>query len=104
HAAVFGEVFPGPAVFYASVEEFRKDLHQLHFRDETILLKGARVFEFEDIDRLLSEQIHQTVMEINLNAVTNNLGQYRHHLPPTTRLMAMVKAFSYGSGSFEISG
>ena len=103
HAAVFAELFPGAATFYPSVEDLKKDIHQLHFRDETILLKGARVFEFEDIDRLLSEQIHQTVMEINLNAMTNNLGQYRHHLPPSTKLMAMVKAFSYGSGSFEIA-
>jgi alanine racemase len=102
-APVMAEVFRGAASFYPSVEEFRKDLHQLHFRDETILLKGARVFAFEEIDRLLSEQIHQTVLEINLNAMTNNLGQYRHRLPPTTRLMAMVKAFSYGSGSFEIA-
>jgi len=102
-APLISDVFPGAVSFYPSVEEFRKDLHQLHFRDETILLKGARIFAFEEIDRLLSEQIHQTVLEINLNAMTNNLGQYRHRLPPTTRLMAMVKAFSYGSGSFEIA-
>lgn len=103
HADVFKEWFLGSAVFYASVEDLKKELHRLHFRDETILLKGARVFEFEEIDRLLSEQIHQTVMEINLNAMTANLGQYRQRIPSTTRLMAMVKAFSYGSGSFEIA-
>lgn len=103
HAGVITTAFPGAAVFYPSVEEFRKDIHQLHFRDETILLKGARVFEFEEIDRMLSEQIHQTVLEINLDAMTNNLGQYRTQLPPSTKLMAMVKAFSYGSGSFEIA-
>jgi alanine racemase len=103
HAELITEWFKGTAVFYPSVEEFKKDFHQLHFRDETILLKGARVFAFEDIDRLLSEQIHQTVMEINLDALTNNLGQYRARLEPSTRLMAMVKAFSYGSGSFEIA-
>lgn len=103
HADVFKEWFAGDQVFYPSVEDFKKDLHRLHFRDETILLKGARVFEFEEIDRLLSAQIHQTVMEINLNAMTSNLGQYRQRLSPATRLMAMVKAFSYGSGSFEIA-
>lgn len=103
HADLITKWFTAPAVFYPSVEEFKKDLHQLHFRDETILLKGARVFAFEDIDRLLSEQIHQTVLEINLDALTNNLGQYRGRLDPATRLMAMVKAFSYGSGSFEIA-
>jgi len=103
HAELIGRWFKAPAVFYPSAEEFKKALFQLHFRDETILLKGARVFEFEDIDRLLSEQIHQTVLEINLDALTNNLGQYRGRLEPSTRLMAMVKAFSYGSGSFEIA-
>jgi len=103
HADIIAKWFTAPAVFYPSVEEFKKALFQLHFRDETILLKGARVFEFEDIDRLLSEQIHQTVLEINLDALTNNLGQYRGRLDPSTQLMAMVKAFSYGSGSFEIA-
>jgi Alr-MurF fusion protein len=95
--------FPGETVCYPSVDDFKRDLHQLHFRDETILLKGARVFEFEQIDRLLSEQIHQTVLEINLNAMAQNLRQYRQLLEPGTRVMAMVKAFAYGSGSFEIA-
>lgn len=91
------------SVFYDSVEAFKKDFHRLHFRDETILLKGARIFEFEAIDRLLSEQIHQTVLEINLSAMADNLKQYQQLLSPSTKLMAMVKAFSYGGGSFEIA-
>lgn len=95
--------FPGETVCYPSVDHFKQDLHLLHFRDETILIKGARVFEFEQIDRLLSEQIHQTVLEINLNAMAQNLRQYRQLLEPGTRVMAMVKAFAYGSGSFEIA-
>jgi len=103
HTAIFRQSFPGESVFYPTVEHFKKDLQPLHFRDETILLKGARVFEFEQIDRLLSEQIHQTVLEINLNAMANNLRQYRQHLQPATKLMAMVKAFAYGSGSYEIA-
>jgi len=103
YATVIGQWFPGEAVFYSSVDHFKKDLHHLHFRDETILIKGARVFEFEDIDQLLSEQIHQTVLEINLNAMTHNLRQYRQLLQPATKMMAMVKAFSYGSGSYEIA-
>ena len=102
-AAIFGQWFPGEAVFYPSVEAFKKDLNRLHFRDETILIKGARIFEFEEIDQLLSEQIHQTVLEINLNAMAQNLRQYRQMLEPGTRVMAMVKAFAYGSGSFEIA-
>ena len=71
--------------------------------DESILLKGARVFELEEIDRLLEQKLHQTVLEIDLNAVVSNLKQFQQLLQPEIKLMAMVKAFSYGSGSFEIA-
>ncbi|HEV3327709.1 MAG TPA: bifunctional UDP-N-acetylmuramoyl-tripeptide:D-alanyl-D-alanine ligase/alanine racemase [Puia sp.] len=103
HAQRISEWFSGELVVYPTVEAFRQDLHRLHFHDETILLKGARIFEFEEIDRLLTEQIHQTVMEIDLNAMAGNLRAYRQLLQPATRVMAMVKAFAYGSGSFEIA-
>ena len=103
HATAFGQWFPGETAFYPTVEAFRSDLGRLHFHDETILIKGARVFEFEEIDRLLTERIHQTVMEVNLNAMAENLRQWRQLLQPETRVMAMVKAFGYGSGSFEIA-
>jgi alanine racemase len=103
HAAEFGQWFPGESAFYPTVGDFRNDLPRLHFRDETILIKGARIFEFETIDRLLTEQIHQTVLEVDLNAMAQNLRQYRQLLAPATRVMAMVKAFGYGSGSFEIA-
>jgi Alr-MurF fusion protein len=103
HAAAFADWYPGETAFYPTVEAFRNDLPLLHFRDETILIKGARVFEFETIDRLLTEQIHQTVMEVDLNAMAENLRQYRQLLQPAIRVMAMVKAFGYGSGSFEIA-
>jgi len=103
HAAAFAASYPGETAFYPTVEAFRHDLAALHFRDETILIKGARVFEFEEIDRLLTEQIHQTVMEVDLNAMAANLRAYRQLLQPATRVMAMVKAYGYGSGSFEIA-
>jgi Alr-MurF fusion protein len=103
NAAAIGEWFSGEQVYLPSVAAFRQDLHRLHFREETILLKGARIFEFEEIDRLLTEQIHQTVLEIDLGAMAGNLRAYRQLLQPETRLMAMVKAFAYGSGSFEIA-
>jgi Alr-MurF fusion protein len=103
HAAVIGEWFGGETVYYPTVAAFREDLHRLHFHDETVLLKGARIFEFEEIDKWLTEQIHQTVMEVDLNAMAANLRAYRQLLQPATRVMAMVKAFAYGSGSFEIA-
>ncbi|MEN9569085.1 MAG: hypothetical protein RL172_316 [Bacteroidota bacterium] len=89
--------------FFSSVADFKQHFHTLHFYNETILLKGARVFEFEQISHLLEEKVHQTVLEINLAAVTHNLKQYQQLLQPGVKLMAMVKAFSYGSGSYEIA-
>ena len=90
-------------VFFSSTAEFKTQFYSQHFYNETILLKGARLFEFEQISHLLEEKIHQTVLEINLNAITHNLNTYQRLLNPGVKIMAMVKAFSYGSGSFEIA-
>lgn len=89
--------------FFTSTADFREHFHQLHFHQETILLKGARLFEFEQIGRWLEEKVHQTVLEINLNAVTHNLNVYQQQLKPGVKIMAMVKASGYGNGSFEIA-
>ena len=90
-------------VFFSSTAEFKALFHSQHFHNETILLKGARMFGFEQISSLLEQKVHQTVLEINLNAITHNLNAYQQKLDPGVKLMAMVKAFSYGSGSFEIA-
>jgi alanine racemase len=92
-----------PKNFYNNTDEFLKDFPQQDFRDETILIKGARPFGFERISKLLQQKAHETILEINLNALVHNLNFYRSRLKPNTRLMAMVKAASYGSGSFEIA-
>jgi len=89
--------------FFPTVAAFRRAFSKLSFRDETILIKGARVFELEGIEQLLQQKVHQTVLEIDLNAIVHNLNEYRKMLRPETKIMAMVKAFSYGSGSFEIA-
>jgi alanine racemase len=89
--------------FFRSVEEFRQQYPLIRFRDEMILLKGARVFEFEKLGSLFEQQVHQTVMEVNLSAMVHNLKAYHQYLQPTTKVMAMVKAFSYGSGSAEVA-
>ncbi|MBC7886402.1 MAG: bifunctional UDP-N-acetylmuramoyl-tripeptide:D-alanyl-D-alanine ligase/alanine racemase [Ferruginibacter sp.] len=90
-------------IFFSSIAEFMQQFFSLHFYNETVLLKGARIFEFEQISHLLEEKVHQTVLEINLNSVTHNLKEYQQLLKPGVKLMAMVKAFSYGSGGFEIA-
>lgn len=89
--------------FFNNTEEFLNTLPELNFRDETILLKGARIFEFEKISHILEEKKHETILEINLQALRHNLNYYRGYLKPGVKLMAMVKAFSYGTGSFEIA-
>jgi alanine racemase len=91
------------ALFFISTNEFKQQFPALSFYNETILLKGARIFEFEQISHLLEQKTHQTVLEINLTALTHNLKTYQQELKPGVKLMAMVKAFSYGSGSFEIA-
>ncbi|HPH84873.1 MAG TPA: bifunctional UDP-N-acetylmuramoyl-tripeptide:D-alanyl-D-alanine ligase/alanine racemase [Ferruginibacter sp.] len=89
--------------FFNNTEAFIGHLHEMHFHDETILLKGARLFQFENISRALEQKLHETLLEINLNALRNNLKIYSSLLKKDVKLMAMVKAFSYGSGSFEIA-
>lgn len=89
---------------YPSTEAFLRQFRSSQFREEVILVKGARVFAFEQIVQLLELKSHQTVLEINLNAIVHNLKQYQQVLRPSTRLMAMVKAFAYGSGGAEIAG
>lgn len=91
------------SIFFKSTEDFLKNFHLLTFNKEAILLKGARVFTFEKIGLLLEQKVHQTVMSIDLSALTHNLNVFRAELSPGVKTMAMVKAFAYGSGSFEIA-
>ena len=88
---------------FASTQELADQLALLNFHNETILIKGARVFELDKIAQLLELKTHQTVLEINLSAIARNIKEYQKLLKPSTKIMAMVKAFSYGSGSYEIA-
>ncbi len=92
-----------PAVFYRDTDAFLKDFRNISFSNEVILLKGSRVFEFEKISALLEEKVHTTRLEINLDALVHNLNYYKSLLPAGTRIMIMVKALSYGSGTHEIA-
>lgn len=89
--------------FFAGTEEFLKNIFLSSFHDETILIKGARRFEFEKISHLLEKKVHQTVLSINLGAIAFNLKKYKEKLKPSTKIMVMVKAFGYGSGGYEIA-
>ena len=89
--------------FFKDTDDFLEQFDKQIFKNETILLKGARHFEFERISKILTQKVHDTVLEINLNALVHNLNHYKFKLAPGVKLMAMVKAFAYGSGSDEIA-
>jgi alanine racemase len=89
--------------FFNATDDFLNHVFLSSFHDETILIKGARLFQFEKISHLLEQKIHQTVLSINLNSIVHNLKQYREKLKPSTKVMVMVKAFGYGNGSYEIA-
>lgn len=95
--------FDREAVFFKSTEEFLEEypINQLH--DSLILVKGARKFAFEKIVHKLIQKVHGTIFEINLDALTHNLNFYRGKIGSDTRIMVMVKAYAYGSGSAEVA-
>lgn len=99
HASMFSQ----DSLFFNDTQQFLNKLDEVAIEDETILLKGARKFEFEKISKVLTQKVHETVLEINLNALESNLNYYKSLLRPGVRVTTMVKAFSYGSGSFEIA-
>lgn len=88
---------------YKMTQEFLTHYKASAFENETILIKGARSFRFDEIVAYLEEKTHETVLEINLNAIVHNLNFYKSRLKPETKVMVMVKAFGYGSGSYEIA-
>lgn len=89
--------------FYSSTEDFLEAFRADFFNHEIILIKGARSFEFERIVKRLERKVHGTVMEVDLSALVHNLNYFKSKLKPDTRLMVMVKAFAYGSGSVEVA-
>ncbi len=96
-------LFSGNGRFFATTDEFISGTDFSEFRNEVILLKGARKFEFEKIGQLLEQQVYQTILEVNLDSVANNLNEFRKLLAPETRIMVMVKAFAYGAGAAEVA-
>ncbi len=89
--------------FFSSVEDFIDSEVFLSLRDEVILLKGARQFGFDQLTELLVRKVHETTLEVNLNAVVANLNYYRSFMKPDTKLVCMIKADGYGAGAVEIA-
>jgi len=88
---------------YPDTQSFLDQLITDSFKDEAILLKGARRFTFEKISIKLEQKLHRTALRISMSTLLNNLNSYRNFLNRDTRIMGMVKAFSYGSGSHELA-
>jgi alanine racemase len=90
-------------ISFANTNAFLQQFNTESFNNETILIKGARSFNFDEIVVLLEEKVHETVLEINLDALTSNYNFYKQKLKNTTKIMVMVKAFGYGNGGYEIA-
>lgn len=88
---------------FSSTDDFLRHIQHENVHNEVILLKGSRIFQLEKISELIEKKSHDTVLEINLEHLEHNIQTYRSLLKPETKLMAMVKANSYGIGSFEIA-
>jgi alanine racemase len=89
--------------FFQTTEELLASELMDEFRNEVVLIKGSRAFHFDDISDRLELKVHETILEINLNALVDNLNYYRSKLKPETKMVCMVKASAYGAGSYEIA-
>ena len=89
--------------FFADVPHFLSSEAFTGLRNELILLKGARNFGFDQITELLEQKVHETILEVNLNAVVDNLNYFRSFLMPDTKMVCMIKADAYGAGAIEIA-
>ena len=89
--------------FFQTTEELLASDLMGEFRNEVVLVKGSRAFHFDEISDRLELKVHETILEINLNALMSNLNYYRSKLKPETKMVCMVKASAYGAGSYEIA-
>ena len=93
----------GEEYFFASTDEFLRSEVFRRLHDEVVLIKGARPFGFDRITERLEQKVHETILEVNLNALVNNLNYYRSFMKPETKLVCMVKADAYGAGAVEVA-
>lgn len=89
--------------FFNTTNDFIHSNLSATFHDMFILLKGARSFSFEHINKLLEVKTHETVLDIDLDAIVHNYKFYRARIKPETKLICMVKANGYGTGASEVA-
>ncbi|MGE8513108.1 MAG: bifunctional UDP-N-acetylmuramoyl-tripeptide:D-alanyl-D-alanine ligase/alanine racemase [Chryseobacterium culicis] len=99
----FSELFKTKTYTFIDTKELIESKHLTELENQIILLKGARKFEIEKLKDILELRKHDTVLEVNLNAILHNINYHKSLLKPGTKMMAMVKANAYGLGSYEVS-
>ena len=102
-SGLFDDLGQHPTEFFATTEALLLALDEINFESESILIKGARNFRFERLADQLAARRHQTVFQVNLSSIEHNLKVYRAYIKPDVKIMGMVKAFSYGTGSYQIA-
>jgi len=96
-------VFNIEKYFFNTTDDLLKSTLFADLKNEVILVKGSRRFRFDDVSERLELKVHETILEINLNALVDNLNYYRSKLKPETKIVCMVKASAYGAGSYEVA-
>lgn len=96
-------MFPADSLFFSDTASMMRGMSTSDFTNEFVLLKGAPEYGFSDIKQELEARTHETVLEVNLDAIVRNFNYFRSHLPSSTGLIAMVKASAYGAGPLEIA-
>lgn len=97
------DYFPMEHYMFRTTEALIRSEEFNALSNEFILIKGARQFRFDKVSDLLTLKVHQTILEVNLNALVNNVRYYRRFMNPETKMVCMVKASGYGVGSLETS-
>ncbi|MCR4810540.1 MAG: bifunctional UDP-N-acetylmuramoyl-tripeptide:D-alanyl-D-alanine ligase/alanine racemase [Prevotella sp.] len=97
------QITVGHKWFFDDVMQFLQSSLVRSMHNEIVLLKGARAFGFERITEQLEQKVHETILEVDLNAVVNNLNHFRSLLKPETKMVCMIKADAYGAGAIEVA-
>lgn len=103
HITAYADLFSSAVKCFSNTQELIESNFLNSIENQLILLKGARIFEIEKLKKILELQKHDTTLEVNLNAILHNINIHKTKLKPQTKICAMVKAFSYGLGGYEIA-
>ncbi len=84
---------------FNSTDDLKNHLRSNPIQQSIVLVKGARAFEFETIVSFLTRQTHDSTLEVNLGALRQNLNVLSKQLNPSTKILSIIKANAYGTGS-----